>query len=73
VPQPGDVAVHSYSHVNLVVSVNTSGKKPTVTVIGGNQGGDVTGTGTDSSVKEQTYTEFGGDSTIGYASPRSEE
>lgn len=67
-PVPGDVAVHSYSHVNMVVSVDSNQKK--ITVIGGNQGGNVSGTGTDSKVSQYTVTGFAGDSIIGYASPK---
>lgn len=67
-PVPGDVAVHSYSHVNLVVSVNSN--KQSVTLIGGNQGGDVSDTGTDSKVSEYSVPSFSGDSIIGYASPK---
>lgn len=67
-PQPGDVVVYSYSHVNMVVSVN--GSKHSMTVIGGNQSGNVPGTGTDSKVSSYTINSFSGNSIAGYASPK---
>ncbi len=60
-PIPGDIVVYKtgWSHVNLVVSVNTNQKS--MNTIGGNEGGAVQGVGTDSSVKGSIvkYTDAG--------------
>jgi len=72
VPVPGDVVVYTYTassgHVNIVTSVNESAK--TMTVIGGNQSGDVAGSGADSSVTEYTLNGFSGHEISGFASPK---
>jgi beta-N-acetylhexosaminidase len=62
-PQPGDIAVHGSSHVNLVVDV--SGGQ--VTYIGGNQGGPPYPGG--SRVTEYTNNNFYTGGVTGYVSP----
>jgi len=64
-PKPGDIAVHSASHVNLVVDVNGN----SVTLIGGNQTPDERGYPNGSRVSEYKVTGFSGEGITGYVSP----
>ncbi|CAN5183782.1 hypothetical protein BH09PAT3_BH09PAT3_5070 [soil metagenome] len=77
-PVPGDLVIYKegWSHVNIVVSVNANQKS--MKTIGGNEGGDVSGTGTDSSVKGVIvkYASSGdayGSQITGYVSPKGTE
>ena len=68
-PQPGDLAIHSGQHVNIVVGVNGN----TVTLIGGDQGGGPYGGPTSASVvSTEIVNSFAGspsDPITGYVSP----
>lgn len=65
VPVPGDMVVYSYSHINMVVSVNVN--KKTMTVIGGNQGN--IHANDQSLVSQYDIHGFTGNDIEGYVSP----
>lgn len=65
-PIPGDLAIHSYGHVNIVTNV-TSGQ---IQLIGGDQGSGPYGGPTSASVVSQVNMNSStDDSTVGYVSP----
>jgi hypothetical protein len=66
IPVPGDMVTYSFSHVNMVVSVNKNAG--TMTVIGGNQGG--IHANDQSLVSEYTINGFTGNDIHGYVSPK---
>lgn len=67
-PIPGDLVYQKggVSHVSIVVSVNTN--ENTITIVGGNQGGDGSGANTSTAVTSYTL-DFLSSETTGYISP----